>query len=138
MLATTTKYALRALLYLAGHGQGEFIQIKNLSEQAGVPGPYLAKIIKTLAAKDLVETKKGYAGGVRLELDPGSITFLDVCRALDDPIVSEACLISKSKCRNIAPCAIHEKWGPLRDRIHSFLLEMKVNTSNTAVMEMLK
>lgn len=129
MLTLTSKYAIRALLTLAKCEPAEqFVLVKTLSEKSLVPAPYLAKIIKTLAAKDLLETKKGATGGVRLKQKSTAISFFDICSALHDPAATDACLLSKKACSHTSPCPMHERWGPLRTQLINFLHEMKIDS----------
>ena len=129
MLSMTSKYALQALLVLTKRNDGEFVQVSALSKESEVPGPYLAKIIKTLAARHIVETKRGLSGGVRLHPEARSTTFFDVCQALNDPIAADSCLLSKKKCNAGAPCPMHEQWSVLRAQIVKFLHESKITSS---------
>lgn len=126
MLASTTKYGIRALLYLAKLPGGEFIQVKELSERSDVPGPYLAKIMKTLAQKGVVITRKGAHGGVRIPERETPLSFYEVCVALDDPIAESQCMLSKKECGKGRPCAYHERWKAARAGSINFLESMKI------------
>lgn len=126
MLAMSTKYALKALLHLAKVGEGEFAQVKALSESAGVPGPYLSKIMKQLAAKGIVESRRGAAGGVRLPRGRG-ITFLDVCVALEDPVLSSGCFLGRKACSSKHPCVMHGHWSRMKGEMSRFLRQSKIN-----------
>ena len=128
MLNTTSKYALQALLVLSKRKEGEFVQVNALSKDSDVPGPYLAKIIKTLAARQIVETRRGISGGVRLHPEARSTTFFEVCQALNDPITADSCLLSKKRCNGEAPCPMHDRWSVLRSQIVKFLHESKINS----------
>ena len=128
MLSASSKYALSALLCLAREqesGDG-FMRVEELSVKANVPAPYLSKIIKALAQKQVVETRRGLTGGVRLGANRNKISFYDICVALDDPVVKEQCLLSKRSCGVGATCPMHEEWGKSRARIHSFLKKSKI------------
>ncbi|MBX7144834.1 MAG: Rrf2 family transcriptional regulator [Oligoflexia bacterium] len=127
MLELTTKYALQALRTLERLEVGEFIQVKELSRLAKVPGPYLAKIVKVLAAKGLVLARRGKHGGVRLA-EGAEFSFLDVCVALDDPVLEQTCFFSKSPCSQTSPCAMHGRWTKLRQEVDHFLREAKIQT----------
>ncbi len=126
MLALSTKYALKALLFLAEKRSDEFMLVRTLSEEAQVPGPYLSKIIKQLAAKELVETRRGILGGVRFRKTGSSITFYDVCVALDDPIVSQACFLTKHPCSTKDTCVMHSHWSRIKREVAKFLQESKI------------
>ncbi len=128
MLSASSKYALRALLCLAKYQDNSetFMRVDVLSEEAGVPAPYLSKIIKILARKDIVETRRGLTGGVRLGANKKKITFFDICEALDEPIINEECLLSKKACNANAPCPLHHEWKKNREGIYKFLKRAKI------------
>ena len=126
MLAVSTKYALKALRELAKGSREDFMQVKILSEAADVPGPYLSKIIKTLAAKGIVETKKGITGGVKLARPRKPLTFLDVCVALDDPVVMQQCILSREGCNGAKPCDMHFGWKKIKEELLAFLEQAQI------------
>lgn len=126
MLALGTKYAITALLELAKDPQGEYRQVQSLSAAADVPGPYLSKIMQTLSAKNVVESKKGITGGVRLAKRESSLTFYDVCVALDDPIVSNTCLLSKASCNKNDPCPMHSSWKKIKSDLITYLSQARI------------
>lgn len=126
MLSTSSKYAIRALIYLRENGSGEFVSIETLSAETDVPRPYFAKLMKTLAQRGLIETKKGLNGGARLTTGRKKLTFLDVCEALDDPIVRDTCFLSKGACGGPSPCAMHHRWGALRGKMRRFLEQHEI------------
>jgi Rrf2 family protein len=127
MLNISAKYALRALIFLASCPPDEYVPIERLSAGSDVPRPYLAKIMKTLAQRGVVETKKGLNGGARLNSARKKLTFLDVCEALDDPIVRDTCFLSKGVCGGANPCAFHHKWGAMRAKMRQFLEQHEIS-----------
>ena len=119
MITNSTKYALKALLYLAAESDGDYMQVEQLSKCTGVPGPYLSKLIKELAQQGIVKTKRGALGGVRLKKK--DMSLLEICKALGDPIVDADCFLNATACDNEAPCPFHNEWGDLRGRFLKFL-----------------
>lgn len=69
-LSQTTGYAVRALVCLDEQG-GHANLIRDIAKCAGIPKPYLARIINDLAHEGLVTAKRGYRGGVALAPPPG-------------------------------------------------------------------
>ncbi|MCB0360200.1 MAG: Rrf2 family transcriptional regulator [Bdellovibrionales bacterium] len=124
MLSVTSKHALKALLRLSSVEDDSYLTISELAVDAEVPPPYLAKVIKALSAAGLVETKKGAQGGVRLPRR--AISFFDVCKVLDDPIVNQTCLLSRNACSSRHPCSMHASWQRERERIIRYLKKSKV------------
>jgi Rrf2 family transcriptional regulator, iron-sulfur cluster assembly transcription factor len=126
MLEKTTKYAIKALMYLAQLAPDTFVQVSKLSRDIQVPGPYLSKIVKTLAAKGIVTTRKGINGGVRINARIRDLTFFDICSALDDPIVHPRCLLQNAPCGKGVPCSHHKEWSFLREQIAQHLTQLRL------------
>ena len=126
MLSISTKYAIKALTYLARHRDDSFVSVDDLSEKSGVPRPYLAKLVKNLGINGIVITKKGLSGGVRLNRDDAAPTFYDVCVALNDPLVRNFCFLSKSRCGDKSPCKFHTEWSAAREPVIRFLKESTI------------
>ncbi len=124
MLSVSSKYALRALLYLSENADGEYLPVEQVAQESSVSPTYLSKLFKILAAANLVETKRGAQGGVRLVHE--SITFFEVCEALKDPVLVEICFLSNSLCSEKSPCEYHERWSRERARIISFLKALTI------------
>lgn len=123
MISLTTKYAIRALDYLARDTSGEFLSVKKLAEETGVAAPYLSKVMKSLAVNDLIESKKGLKGGVRLKQQGPALTLFEVANCLDDPVARESCFLSRQECRVNNTCQFHSRWSGLRSQILNFLHE---------------
>ncbi|MCA9274376.1 MAG: Rrf2 family transcriptional regulator [Phycisphaerales bacterium] len=81
MLTQTSEYALRAMCALASR-PGETVPAAELATQAGVPPPYLAKIMQQLAATNFVSGRRGIGGGYALSVDPERVTALEVVMAV--------------------------------------------------------
>lgn len=136
MITNSTKYALKALLYLASDCHDDFVQVDRLSEVTGVPGPYLSKLMKELGKQGIVETRRGASGGVRLK--KSNMSLLDICKALKDPIVDADCFLNATACDRNSPCPFHKEWGDLRKRFLDFLSKSTLKKYSTELRAMLE
>ena len=64
-------------------GQFEFLSAAKISEVLNIPKPTLVKILQSLSAEGIIETKEGKMGGVRLMKDPQKISVLDIQNAVE-------------------------------------------------------
>lgn len=64
-------------------GQYEFLSTKSISEILNIPKPTLVKILQSLVAAGMIETKEGKQGGIRLMKQPSQITILDILNAVE-------------------------------------------------------
>jgi Rrf2 family protein len=78
----TTGYAIEALACLARQG-GDSMLVREIAELTEMPSPYLSKIFQRLGDANIVETKRGYKGGVKLGRTPGEITLLEIDAAVE-------------------------------------------------------
>ena len=92
MLTNRTKYALKALLYLARHrGEGR-ARAADISPAEQIPPKFLEQILHELRNKGMVRSQVGKGGGHELARDPEDIDLLSVIRAIEGPIAPLPCL----------------------------------------------
>jgi len=63
--------------------QYEFLSTASLSEFLNIPKPTLVKILQSLTAEGIIETKEGKFGGIRLIKDPSNISVLEILNAVE-------------------------------------------------------
>jgi Rrf2 family protein len=85
----TTGYAIEALACLARRRPGSML-VREIAGETDIPLPYLSKIFQRLAEAGIVESKRGYKGGVRLSRDPRKITLLEIHTAVESGRTSDA------------------------------------------------
>lgn len=119
-LSQTTGHAIQALTCLAGDScPHRFIQ--DIAESSGVPRAYLAKILKRLNEAGLVESKRGYKGGVWLARSAEEITLLDICLAIEGDDSVSCCLLGSDFCDDKRDCPTHKFWKKTRASIEDEL-----------------
>jgi Rrf2 family protein len=116
MLSNTSKYAIRAMIYLALNVEKENkIGIKKISGELNIPSPFLAKILQVLAKRKLLLSTKGPNGGFGLARDPQKITLYEIVTTIDGNDIFDKCLISLRSCyEESLPCPVHDKFEPIR------------------------
>lgn len=120
-LSTTTGYAIKAMACIEGPG-GQPVLVREIAERTGIAKPYLAKIIHAISRRGLIETKRGYRGGVLLSRRPEEITLFEITEAVEGPDSLNRCLMGYAKCSDERACPSHEFWKPTRERIVGTLL----------------
>jgi Rrf2 family transcriptional regulator, iron-sulfur cluster assembly transcription factor len=119
-LSQSTGYAIQALACLEAEG-GRARLIRDVAEESGVPGPYLAKIFKRLAAAGLIVSKRGHKGGTWLRRPPGEISLLEIGTAIDGRAWMGQCVLGLADCSDRRGCPTHEFWKRERVRIEDEL-----------------
>ena len=91
MLSQKTKYALRALAYLASLKDPSTASIAEVAVGAKAPRKFLEAILLELKLSGFVESRRGRFGGYALAKSPESISFAAVIRAVEGPLALAPC-----------------------------------------------
>lgn len=125
MLTKKSKYALKALLYLAKNGE-DLVQISELSKKEGIPQKFLESILLELRKHGILTSKRGKDGGYKLGKDPKNITFGQVIRVLDGPLAPIGCVSHMAyerceECEDEETCHIRQVMKKVRDQTAAIL-----------------
>ena len=63
--------------------QFEFLSTADISKYLSIPKPTLVKILQNLKSANIIETKEGKQGGIRLMKEPSKITVLEILEAME-------------------------------------------------------
>ncbi len=120
MLSQKSRYALRALLVLAGRGDSLPMQIADIADTANIPRKFLEQILLELKKPGIVRSHRGRLGGYSLGRPAKDISFADVLRVTDGPLALSPCVsvMAYRKCDDCfeeAVCAIRKALLAARD-----------------------
>jgi Rrf2 family iron-sulfur cluster assembly transcriptional regulator len=120
------EYALQAVMYLALQEDGERTSIRELTKKIQIPYHFLAKILQDLTYKGLLVSQKGPTGGFALAKSAKEITLFDIVEAIDGAGFTKNCILGFPECSGKNPCAVHDAWGPMREKLQSTLASQSV------------
>lgn len=126
MFSSTTEYALRAVIYLAGRPEGARVSGAELARALEAPENYMSKTLHGLARAGVLDSTRGKGGGFRLAAAPGDISLLSVASVFDRIDERRQCLLGRPQCRDDMPCPMHDRWKPLAEEFAAFLRETTV------------
>ncbi len=111
MISKKTKYALKALGYLAEHSVGEPILIAELAEKENIPKKFLEAILVALRKGGVLVSRIGKGGGYMLAIPAEEITVNRVVRILEGEFAPLPCLSDThatrcEECDDQASCSI--------------------------------
>jgi Rrf2 family protein len=120
MLSQKAKYALRALLALAAHGDDEPVHIADIAESENISRKFLESTLLELRKHGLLISRRGPGGGYRLARAPSEITFGEVIRIIDGPLAPVPCASVTafhlcSDCPDPARCSVRWLMQQVRD-----------------------
>lgn len=119
MLSNTSKYAIRAVIYLALNSKDQAkIGIKEISKELGIPTPFLGKILQSLAKHKLLSSTKGPHGGFGLSKDAKEISLMDIVEVIDGLDSFNMCVLGLPSCTDDeAHCPIHKNYSGIREQL---------------------
>jgi Rrf2 family protein len=108
MISNSSKYALKAVLYLAQHtDENKKLMVKDISEAVDVPRAYLAKLLQDLSRHDLISSMKGPKGGYFLTGENKQLPLFSIIEVIDGIKRIESCILGLEQCNEQAPCGLH-------------------------------
>ncbi|MEZ3496083.1 MAG: Rrf2 family transcriptional regulator [Lachnospiraceae bacterium] len=117
-VSTRGRYALRMMLDLAMHENGEYIALKDISARQGVSVKYLEQIVSVLSKADMLKSVRGPQGGYKLAKSPDSYTVGDILRVTEGSLAPVACLDApQNGCPRAAACTTLGFWQELYDAV---------------------
>ena len=119
-LSQTTGYAVQALVCL-DEQDGHANLIRDIARCAGIPKPYLARIINDLVHEGLVAAKRGYRGGIALARPARNISLLQIVEAIEGPNWIAPCLLGLNDCAAHKLCPTHVVWQRISKQLKAVM-----------------
>ena len=111
MISTRGRYALRVLIDLAEHNDGNYIPMKDVAERQGLPLKYLERILPILTKHKLIYGLHGKGGGYRLSRTPDEYTVGEILRLTEGNLAPVSCLEKGAEpCVRAAQCRTLAMW----------------------------
>jgi Rrf2 family protein len=122
MFTTTTEYAIRGVAELASRSQtGQSMLLDELVKGTDLPRDFLAKVFQKLVKAGVLRSAKGRGGGFSLPRAAHEITLMDLVTAIDGPTRMDRCVLGLARCTDFMPCAQHDLYKPIRQRLKDYL-----------------
>ena len=121
MISTKGRYALRVMIDLAEHDNGEYIPLKEIAARQDISKKYLEIIVKDLVHAKLVTGASGKGGGYRLCRAPNDYPVGEILEATEGPLATVACLAPDADpCPRAGVCRTLPLWTDLDKMIHDY------------------
>lgn len=118
-MTRTSRYAIRAVVELARHGDRR-VSAEALSTELDLPENYLSKTLHTLAGEGLLDSNRGPGGGYRLAVPAEELTLMEVIEAFETLDASRECVLGREECSEENPCPVHGEWKDVAAPIVTF------------------
>lgn len=121
-ISTKGRYALRIMIDLALHNNGEYIPVKDISERQGISLKYIEQIITLLNRAGYLKSIRGNRGGYMLSHNPEYYTVGMILRCTEGSLAPVSCLDSDvNECSRNNICPTIRLWQRLNNAINEIV-----------------
>ena len=122
LVSTKGRYALRIMIDLAQHNDGEYMVLMDIAQRQNISEKYLEGIVASLSRLGYLQAQRGRGGGYRLARAPEEYPVGGILRAAEGQLAPVACLkTGENDCPNAADCITLPLWKELDRRIDGYL-----------------
>lgn len=127
MLSNSSKYALKAVLYLSLHSnEAKKIMVKDIAKPINVPQAYIAKLLQALVKENLISSVRGPKGGFYLSDENNNQPVINILKVIDGEKRLTSCMLSLENCNEKKPCPLHDILSPSRKKIIKLLQDSSI------------
>ena len=128
MISTRGRYALRVMIDLAEHFNGDPTPLKEISLRQEISQKYLESIMVSLSKAGLVDGQHGKGGGYKLTKVPEDYSVGEVLRITEGSLAPIACLDANANpCARASECRTLPMWQKLDNMINDFFDGIKLS-----------
>ncbi|MDR1017479.1 MAG: Rrf2 family transcriptional regulator [Lachnospiraceae bacterium] len=120
-ISTRGRYALRVMIDLAEHNDGEYIPLKDIAKRQEISEKYMEKILPILTKAGFLDGLKGKGGGYRLKKAPKEYTVASVLKLVEGSFAPVSCLETPvNTCSRRETCRTLPMWEKLYENLTEF------------------
>lgn len=120
-ISTKGRYAIRLMIDLAEHNNGEFITLMDIAQRQEISEKYLEAIVSVLSKNNLLVSLRGKGGGYKLARDPETYTVGSILRLTEGTLAPAPCVEEEGSCARASECQTMELWQGLSKVINEYL-----------------
>lgn len=121
MISTKGRYALRVMIDLAEHNNGEYIPLTDIAARQEISEKYLESIIAVLSKSGFLKALRGKGGGYKLARAPEDYTVGSILKLTEGSLAPVACLEKNpNACPRAGECRTLRMWTKLDKMIDNF------------------
>ena len=130
IFSNATEYSIRGLAELASRAEnGQSMLLDQLVAGTDLPRDFVAKLFQKLVKGGILRIAKGRGGGFTCARPAHQITLMQIIEVMEGPQCFDRCVVGLDKCNDQMPCAQHDLYKPIRQRLKDYL-----NTTTLADM----
>lgn len=110
-MTKASDYALVLLARLEQSPKEEWISVREMAEDLGIPGSFLSNIVHQLVQSGILLSHRGVKGGIKLAKTSSEITVGSVLEAMHDPMGLVDCMEQPGQCALESHCDVQKFWS---------------------------
>jgi Rrf2 family protein len=127
MFSKACEYGIRAVIYIwSQNRKGGKLGVKDICREIDAPEYFTAKILQSLARKDLLSSTKGPNGGFYISENQENMRLLDLVVAIDGDKLFNGCGLGLKQCSESYPCPIHDEYKSIRENLSKLLSDKTI------------
>ena len=120
-VSTRGRYAIRVMLDLAEHDQGEYIPLTDIAKRQEISEKYLEAIVAMLVKAGLLTALRGKRGGYKLTRTPDQYTLKDILQITEGAFAPVACLEDEvNTCSRASDCKTLKVWTDFQKLVNDY------------------
>ena len=121
MVSTRGRYALRVMIDIAEHSNGNYVAMHDVAERQEISLKYLERILPMLVNAKLIEGVHGKGGGYHLTRKPSEYTVGEILRLTEGNLAPVSCLECRGEtCSRKAECRTLPMWEKLDKMVNEY------------------
>ena len=121
-ISTRGRYALRFMIDLAQHQNGDAVTLKDISQRQAISVKYLEQIVTLLNRGGLIHSVRGNQGGYLLARDAKAYTIGDILRVVEGDLFPVACMENDpNQCCRYPICKTIRFWNGLYQTVNDYV-----------------
>jgi Rrf2 family cysteine metabolism transcriptional repressor len=125
-LPTKVRYAVRAVVELAGRETEDPVPVSSLAKAQGISSKYGKQLLNRLKRAGIVKGYPGVHGGYTLNREPDHISLYDIYNALEESFDLAPCVKPRSGCKREDICTAKSVWVELRHLLEKELRSITI------------
>lgn len=110
-MTKASDYALVLLARLEKSPAEEWVSVRKIAGEIGIPNRFLSNIVHKLVQAHILESHRGVHGGVRLAKPAREITIGSILTAMSDPMGLVDCVEHPGLCPLENHCDVQKFWS---------------------------
>jgi Rrf2 family protein len=124
-ISTKGRYALRIMVDLGLHNNGEYIALKDIAARQNIALKYMEQIVSALSKAGYLDSMRGSNGGHKLALSPSEINVGDILRTVEGSLALASVECSSGaddiECPLVSKCSTAAFWRGLDKVVSEYI-----------------